>query len=86
MTFDILLHRQAGALERLLNRCRRKGYTIVSMGFAPSEDRPGLDRVQVTFAEDVGRTDAVMTNLARCLDVTAIDLYVEAIAPTAQVA
>lgn len=82
ITFD--LHHRPGALERLLNRCRRKGWTFASLSLDRHPDDPTLDVVRITFDAGVGQLDNMVASLARCLDVAAITP--EVLASAAQVA
>lgn len=71
-TYQIDLHDRAGALERLLNKCRRKGYDIISLQFGPSE-LPGMHRVIITFGEGCPPAVRLVPNLARVYDVHAVE-------------
>jgi len=72
MTFAFELHHRPGALERLLNRCRRKGWEIGTLSLSRHPDDPALDVVRITFEDGIARVDGVVATLARCLDVVAI--------------
>lgn len=70
-TFVIDLADGAGSLERLLNKCRRKGHIPRSFAVGPSVD--GVQRVLVDFHEPAATPQRIAADLAKVYDVRAIE-------------
>ena len=70
-TYMIDLHDRPGALERVLNLCRRKGFAVQTLQFGPGAG-PGLRRVLVAFEDDCPPADRVLPNLTRIHDVVEV--------------
>ncbi len=70
-TFVIDLADGAGSLERLLNKCRRKGHIPRSFAVGPSVD--GVMRVLVDFHEPAAAPERIAADLAKVYDVRAIE-------------
>ncbi|MCB9663771.1 MAG: hypothetical protein H6732_06645 [Alphaproteobacteria bacterium] len=70
-TYVVDLHERAGALERLLNLCRRKGYPIHTLQFGPGG--PGVRRVALELEADAPPAARVVANLAKLYDVASVE-------------
>ncbi|MCB9680796.1 MAG: ACT domain-containing protein [Alphaproteobacteria bacterium] len=79
-TYVIDLHERAGSLERLLNVCRRKGFTILTLSVGATDDQ-GLRRLVVAFDATCPPSERVLPNLARLHDVAAVEIADTAAAP-----
>jgi hypothetical protein len=79
-TYVIEYTDRAGALERLLNKCRRKNLEIDTLHLGPADG--GVRRVVVTFTEGCPPAAKVVPNLERVYDVVSIEVVDAAAQPS----